>query len=328
VNKTVQKKETISPEGPVVQVVGRVVPTVKTWTLPSGAVIDDAGHIISSPVTTTVLDSTIQAGSRVMTGEEIYSSVSPSVVFITWQDQNNKYEGSGFVINDGKYVITNAHVLKSSSGFYASKVYVHSYSGSVYDAVVLGKVEESDIALLYIGSRDLKSSVLGSSGGSLKVGATVYALGYPELFQGLSTVTFTKGTLSAKQQNFGNYPGTTLQMDAAINHGNSGGPLVNEKAEVVGMNTSSLVGTQGIYFAVPIDTIKSWIPALSQYGLSRYELYPVGTTLTILKSIQYRIDLNEKLSCVELGFRDNDLTMCNLYKNNKSDYNWVIQNDI
>lgn len=294
----------------------------KTYTLPNGAVIDDSGNIISPPTNNSTANSaTITAGSRILTGEEVYSLISPSVVYIT----TSSGAGSGFVIESGKYTITNQHVVKSDQ-----KVNIRLQNGTSFPGYVLGTNKSEDLALIFNGNERPPAVKFGSSGSdSLKIGADVYALGYPlSITEGLYTVTFTKGTLSARQT-IKDCPGASLQTDTAINPGNSGGPMVNNKGEVIGVIACGLgsTGAQGIGFAVPSQTIVELIPSLSQYGQSRYEVYPLGSTLTINKSTKIRLEINENQSCVQLGFSGNDLTMCNLYRNYYNDYQWTIYND-
>lgn len=296
---------------------------VKTFTLPSGAVIDDAGNIISPPTNTSKVQSSvsdIKVGLAVLPSEDIYTIISPSVALII----ASKGNGSGFVINNGKYTLTNAHVVGNDQ-----TVQLRFQNGTSFNGVVLGKNDAKDLALIFNGDQKPPAVTLGSSGDSLKIGTDVYAIGFPlSISEGLSTVTFTKGTLSARQ-NVNFYSGPLLQHGAPINHGNSGGPLVNNKGEVVGINTFSLNNeAQGIYFAIPIQTATDLIPTLSNYGQSRVEVYPIGSTQTIKKSVVLAIGLNEEMSCEQLGFLGNDLTMCNLYKNYHKDYQWVIKEDL
>ena len=155
-------------------------------------------------------------------------------------------------------------------------------------------------------------------------------LDYPEsLSEGLLTITFTKGILSARQS-ITDCPSATLQTDTAVNHGNSGGPLVNNKGEVIGVVACGLGGSgaQGLNFSIPIQTAIDLIPSLSQYGQSRVELHPIGSTFTIKRSFAWKIGFNSNLSCSQLGFTSNDLTLCELYKNYFNDYQWSFIEDM
>lgn len=304
---------------------------VKTWTLPNGAVIDEAGNIISQPTNSNPITSNIQAGVKILSSEEIYSLVSQSVVLIS----TPLGHGTGFIIDDGRYTITNQHVVEKdeNTGEVYKNVTVKLSSGASFSGVVLGSSKSTDLALIYNGNLRPKPLKFGKSDDySLKTGSEVYALGFPLSFT--STLTLTRGIVSANRQQIED-SGSYIQTDATIHPGNSGGPLVNNKGEVIGINASGVVskgnisnvGGTGIGFAIPIETAASYIPSLSQYGKSRYEVYPIGSTQTMNKSEQLQIDLNLESSCSSLGFIGNNLTICELYKNYKNDYNWVIKND-
>jgi serine protease Do len=171
--------------------------------------------------------------------------------------------GSGFVLNERGFILTNNHVVKD-----ATDIQVMLSDGRQFTAEVVGKDPLTDVALIKLRNppKDLPTVMLGSSEG-LKQGDFVLALGSP---LGLRD-TATLGIVSAKHRS-GINPGGTyddfIQTDAAINPGNSGGPLFNLRGEVVGINTAIVrpdVG-QGIGFAVPIDLAKSILPQLEEKG--------------------------------------------------------------
>ena len=87
-------------------------------------------------------------------------------------------------------------------------------------------------------------------------------------------------------------------------------------------------GAQGLNFSIPIQTAIDLIPSLSQYGQSRVELHPIGSTFTIKRSFAWKIGFNSNLSCSQLGFTSNDLTLCELYKNYFNDYQWSFIEDM
>jgi serine protease Do len=171
--------------------------------------------------------------------------------------------GSGFVLNERGFILTNNHVVKD-----ASDIQVMLSDGRQFTAEIVGKDPLTDVALIKLRNppKDLPTAVLGSSE-ALRQGDFVLALGSP---LGLRD-TATLGIVSAKHRS-GINPGGTyddfIQTDAAINPGNSGGPLFNLRGEVVGINTAIVrpdVG-QGIGFAVPIDLAKSILPQLEEKG--------------------------------------------------------------
>lgn len=191
-----------------------------------------------------------------LNAKQIAARVSQSVVLISSMESS----GSGFVINDGSIIVTNAHVVRN-----ASVVDVKLFDGTTFRGAVLGRDESMDLAFVSTGSNSPPAVSLGSSDiNSLDVGDDVYALGFPlSLTEGLMNVTFTRGILSARQQvNW--YPGVLLQTDAVMNHGNSGGPLINKYGEVIGVNAfgSLTPDAQGIFYAIPIDTVEQLISDL------------------------------------------------------------------
>jgi serine protease Do len=171
--------------------------------------------------------------------------------------------GSGFVLNNEGFILTNNHVVKD-----ASDIRVRLSDGREFTAKIVGRDALTDVALIKLNNppKDLPTVVLGSSD-NLRQGDFVLALGSPF---GLRD-TATLGIVSAKHR-AGINPGGTyddfIQTDAAINPGNSGGPLFNLRGEVVGINTaivSPQIG-QGIGFAVPIDLAKAFLPQLQAKG--------------------------------------------------------------
>lgn len=292
-----------------------------TFTTPSGAVIDEAGNVISEPTRTApvVTLPTVTAGTRILTGEEIYSLVSPSVVSIT----SNDGTGTGFIIFGGKYIITAAHVVGSDT-----TVQIKLQNGLSFNAPVLDKNDAADVALIFALKQASRAVTTGSSDSAvLKIGSDVYVLGFPLNSQ---VITLTKGVVSANKQieNGKSY----VQTDATTHPGNSGGPLVNNKGEVVGIHTrrgeGTVVAGTGIALSIPIETALNLVPALSSYGQNRYEVYPVGSTLTIKRSFVLTITLNDETSCSGLGLVGNDLTLCGLYKDYYKEYKWSIIEDI
>lgn len=161
------------------------------------------------------------------------------------QEEVPRGVGSGFVISADGYVMTNAHVIDG-----ASEVYVTLTDKREFKAKVIGADTRSDVALLKIDGANLPRLTMGDSD-KIKVGEWVLAIGSPF---GLEN-TVTAGIISAKARDTGDYL-PLIQTDVAVNPGNSGGPLINMRGEVVGINSqiySRSGGFMGISFAVPID---------------------------------------------------------------------------
>jgi S1-C subfamily serine protease len=200
-----------------------------------------------------------QAG--VMPWPTIYNQLNDSVVLI----QTDLGLGSGFVYDTKGHIITNQHVIDG-----AEAIQVNFLDGNISSATVVGMDIYSDIAVIHVDpeTTNLHPVVLGSSS-ELTVGEPVAAMGNPF---GLSD-TLTVGIVSSLERTLDATGGymiiDIIQIDAAVNPGNSGGPLVNVKGQVVGVNTAvqSATGTfTGIGFAVPSDTVKREIDDLIETG--------------------------------------------------------------
>jgi serine protease Do len=169
-------------------------------------------------------------------------------------------QGTGFFISADGYVLTNNHIVEN-----AVKVTVFTVSGNEYEAKVIGTDSKTDIALLKINAKDLPSIELGDSA-ELRIGEWVLAIGNPYGFEH----TVTAGIVSAKGRQF--ETGTFqdfIQTDAAINRGNSGGPLINMRGQVVGITSSIYTptgGNIGIGFAIPSNMVKKVVAQLKDKG--------------------------------------------------------------
>lgn len=174
------------------------------------------------------------------------------------QGQPQMGQGSGFIVDEDGYVLTNNHVING-----ASEITVILKNGHSYPAKVVGHDEKTDIALLKIEADHKLPAVTFGTSDTLRVGQWVVAIGNPF---GLD-YSVTAGIISAKGRNIGAGPyDNFLQTDASINPGNSGGPLFNMNGEVIGVNTAIRRDGQGIGFAVPIDMVKQVIPQLRDKG--------------------------------------------------------------
>jgi S1-C subfamily serine protease len=204
---------------------------------------------------------TLQApATGALPAEQIYKRDAPGVVQVTATDpaQGSESLGSGFVIDKAGHIVTNFHVVRG-----ATKVYV-SFSGQDQLAgTVVGVDPSTDIAVLTIQAHAsaLTPLELGNSD-AVRVGDTIYAIGNPFGY----TRTLTSGIVSAVQRRI-TAPNTlpidnAIQTDAAINHGNSGGPLLDAAGRVIGVTSqiyaeNSQQGNIGIGFAVPVNTVRN-----------------------------------------------------------------------
>ena len=237
-----------------------------------------------------------------LTARDLYKRDSPGVVFVKADvvqgaEESSPFDlgapegrrgtatGSGFVIDRGGDIVTNAHVIDG-----AVKVTVQLADKKTVDARVVGRDTSSDLALLKIDPDGLALQPLElGSAKDTQVGDPVIAIGNPF---GLDR-TLTTGVVSALQRQITAPNGfqitDVIQTDAAINPGNSGGPLIDAAGRVIGINSqietgSGAGGNVGIGFAVPIDTAKQVLPALKQGG-SVQRAYLGITTLTIDGSV-------------------------------------------
>ena len=188
--------------------------------------------------------------------------------------------GSGFIISEDGYIVTNNHVVEN-----AARITVELFDRRRFDDVrLVGRDATTDIALLKLESDDLAAATLGTSDGA-RVGEWVLAVGSPGFTRGTAplTMTVTAGIISAKGRNIRIIDESSaiedfIQTDAAINPGNSGGPLVNARGQVIGVN-AAIASRSGSYegygFAVPIDLAREVIDDLVEYGQVRRALLGV-----------------------------------------------------
>ena len=193
--------------------------------------------------------------------QQILKTVQPSVVSILTGHTTSFYDsaGSGVVVSKDGLILTNNHVIED-----AKQITVKFSNGKQAAATLVGAAPQSDIALIKASQDETVPAKLGSSA-ALRVGDDVVAIGNALNLGGAPSVT--RGIVSAKDRALST-PTETLdhliQTDAAINHGNSGGPLINSKGEVVGINTAIREDAQSIGFSIAIDSVKSLIKDLKQ----------------------------------------------------------------
>lgn len=255
-------------------------------------------------------------GQTKMEPAEVYASVVNSAVSINCsatstnifgQQTQTASSGSGFIITEDGYVVTNYHVVSG-----ASSVEVTLYNGDTYDATVIGGDSDYDVAVLKIEATGLQPVTLGESA-DVNVGDTVLAIGNP---LGELTFSMSQGIVSSCDRaiNVDGTPFNMIQVDCSINPGNSGGPLVNLYGKVVGIvsakySTYSSTTVEGLGFAIPISDVRSIITDIMENGAVTDKAYMAITAGTMNEQMaaQFNIDVTEGVfvySVVEGGAGD------------------------
>ena len=237
--------------------------------------VEDLRSQLADGSQTTVIRPDADTASDEMSPALVYAENVKATVAISCQGHTTNIfgqvsktasSGSGFIISKDGYVVTNFHVISGSN-----RVGVILSDGKEYQASVVGYDQTNDVAVLKIEGDNFPHVTLGSSD-ALVVGERVAAIGNP---LGELSSTLTVGYVSAKDRTVnteGSYQ-NMIQTDAAINSGNSGGPLFNMHGEVIGITTAKYSGTsasgatiEGIGFAIPIDDVRNLIDDLAQFG--------------------------------------------------------------
>jgi serine protease Do len=231
-------------------------------------------------------------GKTALTPEEIYSVACRSTVGVTipgqatnifGQSSASTVTGSGIVLSQDGYILTNYHVIEDAYEGGAS-ILVITYDEQEYEAEVVGVETDSDLAVLKIDATDLTPAELGDCS-QMRVGQTIYAVGNP---LGELTYTMTSGIISALNRQITTDVNVTVnmfQIDAAVNSGNSGGPVFNVYGQVIGVVTAkySQSGMEGLGFAIPITDAACIANDLVANGYVTGKAY-LGLTLTTVSA--------------------------------------------
>ena len=217
---------------------------------------------------------------------DIYDAANPSVVEITTSTSSATAQGSGFVYDADGHVVTNQHVVAG-----ASEIFVRFSNGSSHPATLVGSDRSTDLAVLDVDAPDalLRALQLGNSR-AVREGDAVVALGSPFGLEG----TVTTGIVSALHRSMTAPNNFTIidsiQTDAAINRGNSGGPLLDRAGHVIGVNAqieSESGGSNGVGFAIPSNTVRSIVAQIIETGSAEHAYLGVVGLATVEDGVAF-----------------------------------------
>jgi S1-C subfamily serine protease len=241
----------------------------------------------------------LDAYSQTVSG--VVERAGPSVAAVRIEGQENALgSGSGFVFTADGYLLTNSHVVRAGRPASAARPELRYAvvlgDGTESAAEWVGDDADTDTALLRVGAAartSLPPLVLGRSG-ELKRGEIAIAIGNPLGFEHTATAGIVSALGRSMRASTGRLIPDVIQTDAALNPGNSGGPLLNSRGEVVGVNTAIIRGAQSISFAIAIDTAKWVIPQLLRHGrIRRGYLGLAGQTVAIDRRVVLHHELGQ-----------------------------------
>jgi len=240
----------------------------------------------------------LDAYSRVVV--HVAELLQPAVVNLRVGKGRNASGGSGLLFTPDGFLLTNAHVVRDFDS-----VRIRMHDGQEVEGRVVGSDPWTDLAIVQAQANKLPHATLGDSQ-KLRVGQLVVAIGSPFGFES----TVTAGVVSALGRSLrtitGHLVDNVIQTDAALNPGNSGGPLVDSHGHVIGVNTAVIAPAQGICFAIPINMAKTIVPLLLQHGkVMRGYLGLHVRTIPIARATQKQLELEQTTTVEVLSIEAN-----------------------
>ena len=234
-------------------------------------------------------DRLLDAYSNAVSG--VAESLSRSVVRIEVEHRGRGRggSGSGFVMTHSGYLLTNSHVVAG-----ASRLAARFADGKTLQAEVVGDDPDSDLAVVKVAASDLVPAPFGDSK-KLRVGQLAIAIGNPLGFEASVTAGVVSALGRSLRAQSGRLMDDIVQTDAALNPGNSGGPLADSKGNVIGVNTAMILGAQGICFAIAINTARLVATQLIAYGKVRRSWIGIGAqNVRLPKALRERFELENE----------------------------------
>lgn len=233
------------------------------------------------PANANLLDAYSQAVIGVVRG------VGPAVISVAGRlEDRERGMGSGFIISADGYAVTNSHVARGRQ-----RLRAETEDGDALDATLVGDDPATDLALLRLAARDLPVAELGDSD-ALQVGQLVIAMGHPLGFRSTVSTGVVSALGRAMRSEHGRLIESVVQHTAPLNPGNSGGPLVDSRGRVVGINTAIIAMAQGLGFAVPATTARWVVGELLAHGrVHRLSLGVVAAAVDLPRKLVRELDL-------------------------------------